>query len=203
MSLYGSHPRRLVFSNAMGLLRSDYHTEDNNTKTAEDTLVDVQKYSESVGIPYSYVLLDSWWYYKGNNSGVTVWDVRPTTAFFSGPSYDPLPSPSVLWRMCSDIGGVCRSGQARPDVFPDGLAGFFRKTHWPTMLHNRMWATDSNYSKANGGQYIFINDGSDVRAASAPIPPSFYVFARLWSAQNCFMWIFRCLSRTINSSGTT
>lgn len=57
------------------LSRSDYHTEDNNTKTAEDTLVDVQKYSESVGIPYSYVLLDSWWYYKGNNAGVTVWDV--------------------------------------------------------------------------------------------------------------------------------
>jgi hypothetical protein len=81
--------------------------------------------------------------------------------------------------MCSDSCGVCHSGQARPDVFPDGLAGFFRKTQWPTMLHNRMWATDSNYSKANGGQYTFINDGSDVRAASALIPPSFYVLVRL------------------------
>jgi hypothetical protein len=30
------------------------------------------------------------------------------------------------------------------------------------MLHNRMWATDSNYSTANGGQYTFIDDGSDV-----------------------------------------
>ena len=124
------------------LARSDYHTEDNNTKTAEDTLVDVQKYAASVGIPYSYVLLDSWWYYKGNDAGVTVWN-------------------------------------ARPDVFPDGLAGFFRKTHWPTMLHNRMWATDSNYSTANGGQYTFINDGSDVRAACAPISLSYHALVRL------------------------
>ena len=29
---------------------------------------------------------------------------------------------------------------ARPDVFPDGLAGFHEKTGWPTMLHNRMWS---------------------------------------------------------------
>lgn len=87
--------------------------------------MDVQKYAEGVGIPYSYVLLDSWWYYKGKNSGVTVWD-------------------------------------ARPDVFPDGLTGFYEKTLWPTMLHNRMWAPDSNYSKVNGGQYTFIDDGSEV-----------------------------------------
>ena len=51
---------------------------------------------------------------------------------------------------------------ARPDVFPDGLSGFFEKTKWPQMLHNRMWATDSNYSKANGGQYTFVDDGSEV-----------------------------------------
>ena len=78
-----------------------YKTEAN--KTSEQTLIDVQKNAEAQGVPYSYVLLDSWWYYKGPGSGVTLWD-------------------------------------ARPDVFPDGLAGFHEKTGWPTMLHNRMWS---------------------------------------------------------------
>jgi len=55
--------QRLGFSTDNGAYYY-YHTEENNTKTAEQTLVDVQKYGESVGIPYSYILLDSWWYYK-------------------------------------------------------------------------------------------------------------------------------------------
>ena len=100
-----------------------YKTEAN--KTSEQTLIDVQKNAEAQGVPYSYVLLDSWWYYKGPGAGVTLWD-------------------------------------ARPDVFPDGLAGFHAKTGWPTMLHNRMWSPHTNYSAKNSGTYNFIHDGSDV-----------------------------------------
>ena len=48
-----------------------YKTEAN--KTSEQTLIDVQKNAEAQGVPYSYVLLDSWWYYKGPGAGVTLW----------------------------------------------------------------------------------------------------------------------------------
>lgn len=43
----------------------------------QDTLIEVKKYSDSVKIPYSYVLIDSWWYYKGANGGVSEWTARP------------------------------------------------------------------------------------------------------------------------------
>lgn len=43
----------------------------------EETLIEVKKYSDSIGIPYTYVLLDSWWYYKGENGGVSEWAARP------------------------------------------------------------------------------------------------------------------------------
>eukprot|EP00039_Didymoeca_costata_P026389 m.15829 g.15829 ORF g.15829 m.15829 type:complete len:770 (+) comp5505_c0_seq1:20-2329(+) len=46
-------------------------------KTYEQTLIDVKKYADSEGIPYKYVLLDSWWYYQGVGSGVTNWVGRP------------------------------------------------------------------------------------------------------------------------------
>jgi len=40
----------------------------------EETLKQVKKYSQTVGIPYNYVLLDSWWYYQGTETGVTRWE---------------------------------------------------------------------------------------------------------------------------------
>jgi hypothetical protein len=98
-----------------------YQTEKN--KNYEDTLIDVLAYAKKESIPYKYVLLDSWWYFKGGD-GVKTWE-------------------------------------ARPDIFPDGIAGFWKKTKWPTQLHNRMWSTDTTYAKQNGGKYNFIIDGSE------------------------------------------
>ena len=37
------------------------------------TLSDVKKYADSQKLPYKYILLDSWWYYKGENGGVSEW----------------------------------------------------------------------------------------------------------------------------------
>ncbi len=31
----------------------------------EQTLVAVKAYADSLSVPFKYVLLDSWWYYKG------------------------------------------------------------------------------------------------------------------------------------------
>ncbi|XP_046547807.1 uncharacterized protein LOC124257721 [Haliotis rubra] len=53
-----------------------YHTEDNTTDY-EQTLIDVKSYSDQIGIPYKYMQLDSWWYYKGPQNGVTSWTAMP------------------------------------------------------------------------------------------------------------------------------
>ena len=52
-----------------------YNTEPG--KDYGETLVDVKKYSDEIGVPYAYVLLDSWWYYKGSNGGISNWTARP------------------------------------------------------------------------------------------------------------------------------
>eukprot|EP01060_Flectonema_neradi_P036317 TRINITY_DN694_c0_g1_i1.p1 TRINITY_DN694_c0_g1~~TRINITY_DN694_c0_g1_i1.p1 ORF type:complete len:723 (+),score=190.92 TRINITY_DN694_c0_g1_i1:41-2209(+) len=51
-----------------------YHTEDK--MNYHDTLVAVQKKAEAEGIPLKFVLLDSWWYFKGTGGGVANWTVR-------------------------------------------------------------------------------------------------------------------------------
>jgi hypothetical protein len=52
-----------------------YHTAGNSTY--QDTLTMVHKYATANQIPYAYVLLDSWWYYRGITNGVTNWTERP------------------------------------------------------------------------------------------------------------------------------
>ena len=52
-----------------------YHTH--NQSNYQQTLVDVHRYASSIHVPYKYVLLDSWWYYRGDNGGVTNWTARP------------------------------------------------------------------------------------------------------------------------------
>jgi hypothetical protein len=45
-------------------------------KDYEQTMVAVKEDADARGIPYKYVLLDSWWYYKGENGGVSEWAAR-------------------------------------------------------------------------------------------------------------------------------
>ncbi|XP_070576651.1 uncharacterized protein [Ptychodera flava] len=52
-----------------------YNTEPD--KNYEDTLIDVKNYADSLSIPYRYMQIDSWWYYKGLNGGVKNWTARP------------------------------------------------------------------------------------------------------------------------------
>ncbi|XP_071097695.1 uncharacterized protein [Haliotis cracherodii] len=54
-----------------------YHTE-NNVTDYEQTLIDVKAYSDQMGVPYKYMQLDSWWYYKGGLNGVTSWSAMPS-----------------------------------------------------------------------------------------------------------------------------
>ena len=44
--------------------------------TMQDTLLLVKDNAEKTGLPFVYILLDSWWYYRGINNGVTNWTAR-------------------------------------------------------------------------------------------------------------------------------
>lgn len=53
-----------------------YYTTANYSDYSQ-VLGAVYNYSVALGIPYKYVLLDSWWYYKGIGGGVANWTARP------------------------------------------------------------------------------------------------------------------------------
>lgn len=61
-----------------------YYHVDNETgrwkqaESFEKTQIDVKAYADSEGIPYRYILLDSWWYPKDEHGGVTTWTADPT-----------------------------------------------------------------------------------------------------------------------------
>lgn len=51
------------------------HTEPG--RNYQQTLTDVYKYAEESDIPYKFILLDSWWYFKGERDGVLNWTAMP------------------------------------------------------------------------------------------------------------------------------
>ena len=53
-----------------------YYTEPN--KTYQDTVLDIHAYHEQSKIPTRYILLDSWWYYRGAFGGVSNWTAMPS-----------------------------------------------------------------------------------------------------------------------------
>ena len=52
-----------------------YHTEAG--KNYQETMLDVARYHEEIGLPSKWLLMDSWWYYKGADGGVKNWTARP------------------------------------------------------------------------------------------------------------------------------
>lgn len=42
----------------------------------EETILKLHAYTTVNKIPYQYIQLDSWWYYRGENGGVTEWSPR-------------------------------------------------------------------------------------------------------------------------------
>lgn len=100
-----------------------YHTEPK--KNYQETLRDARADHVRAGLPFHYMQLDSWWYPKGKDGGVTRWE-------------------------------------ARPDVFPDGVAGLHQTLGLPFVMHNRWWSPTTDYAKT----YPFIvNAGSAIPIA--------------------------------------
>ena len=64
-------------------------------------------------------------------------------------------------------GGGVQRWDARPSVFPHGLAALHSETGWKQMLHNRYWDPDTTYSKQNGGQVSHV----DLKQGGLDPPP--------------------------------
>ncbi|XP_063423508.1 uncharacterized protein LOC134707561 isoform X1 [Mytilus trossulus] len=55
-----------------------YYYNPEKNKTYEQTMLDVKQYSVEQHIPYKYLQLDSWWYYKSKNfEALKEWTARP------------------------------------------------------------------------------------------------------------------------------
>lgn len=88
------------------------------------------------------MLLDSWWYFKGNGGGVSNWT-------------------------------------ARPDIFTGGNAGIaalVARTGWKVTAHNRYWADNTVYAKANGGEWDFYIDPPSRGGMSLPLQQEFWTW---------------------------
>lgn len=48
-------------------------------KDYQDAMEGVYEYSKAEGIPYKHILLDSWWYAKGDGGGLKEWDATNAT----------------------------------------------------------------------------------------------------------------------------
>eukprot|EP00927_Polykrikos_kofoidii_P020312 TRINITY_DN19609_c0_g1_i1.p1 TRINITY_DN19609_c0_g1~~TRINITY_DN19609_c0_g1_i1.p1 ORF type:complete len:897 (-),score=123.03 TRINITY_DN19609_c0_g1_i1:77-2767(-) len=84
-------------------------------KTYEDVLPKVKAYHDELGVPFKHWQFDSWFYPK--NGGV-----------------DP-----------GGGGGAVTNWTSKPDIFPHGMAHIQSLLGVPMIMHNRQWATNSDY----------------------------------------------------------
>ena len=70
--------------------------------------------------------MDSWWYFK------------------SGPQKTGI---GVLDWVRNLMGGGVIKWEARPDLLPDGMAGFQKKLGLPLVAHNRWYDVNTEYKK--------------------------------------------------------
>ena len=62
-----------------GIVIGRYYNTGPTATTEEEALKQVHDNANASGIPFSYILLDSWWYYKGVGNGVKNWTATPDT----------------------------------------------------------------------------------------------------------------------------
>ena len=95
-----------------------YYYPGPHRKNYQQLMPALKRYADSARLPYAYIQLDSWWYYRADEkdtagvplSGVTNWT-------------------------------------AMPSVFPEGLPAVLNATRWPVMAHNRYWAWSNVYAR--------------------------------------------------------
>ncbi len=125
-----------------------YYYKTEKGMNYEQTLLEVKKYADQLGVPFGYFQIDSWWYLKSTDKRT---------------GFAPLD-----WVKNLMGGGVIR-WEARPDVFPKGVKGFQEKLSLPLIAHNRWYDKNTEYKK----EYKFV-DGLGNRNPSFPLEERFW-----------------------------
>ncbi len=112
-----------------------YYYNFDLAKGYEQTLLDLKKHWDEIGLPIHYLQLDSWWYPKSFNSVQAGTSNKPR-------SKDPK-IPAGTWNR---YGGLLEY-TPHPDLFPKGLTEFREKIGIPFITHNRWIDPESVYRK--------------------------------------------------------
>ena len=125
-------------------------------KTYEDTLIDVKVYADSVQIPYKYVLLDSWWYYRGVGAGVSDWVGRPDVfphgmAYLRNKTGWPIMGHNRYWAV-DNIYATANGGNYDFVIEKKGAGKDYTNFAWPT--EQRFW-DDLLYNATQWGLKIY------------------------------------------------
>lgn len=117
-----------------------YNTEPGTNY--ETTILDLKAYTVQKKIPIRWILYDSWFYSKSNDTGHGMMD----------PAH-----------------GCLNWSDADPKIFPSGLRYMYDQTNWPVVAHARAWAKDNVYATQNGGKYDFV-EGVDLQNQTIALP---------------------------------
>ena len=84
------------------------------------------------------------------------------------------------WWYFKGLADGVKNYTAQPSVFPNGLDNLHQKTGWPFSTHNRYWAGNTDYAKANGGQFDFIIEGAIALPQSSEFFDQLFKDAAKW-----------------------
>jgi len=166
-----------------------YYTEPH--KNYQETMIDVKAYHDSVGLPTKWVLLDSWWYYKGANGGVKNWTARPDI-FPNGTQYVheqtkwQIQAHNRYWSTDNDYRSMytfnCSSVDCLPEQYSFWEYLFDINEDWGLTVYEQDWLsksedsvpavqTDANFGRAwlmQMGQSAYQHDLSIQYCMSYP-----------------------------------
>jgi len=134
-----------------------YLTEEN--KTYEDTIIDVKKYADKVGIPYRQWLMDSWWYFKGTGDGVKNWTAM-SSIFPHGIEF--------VFDNTEQMPIVAHNRTFYTRIFTK------KKKRYDTHTHTGYWSANTDYAKQNGGEFEFIIEPDSHQGLAMPTEQKFW-----------------------------
>ena len=148
------------------------------------TLIDVKKYAESVGIPYKYILLDSWWYYQGVGGGVTNWIGRPDVfpngnSFLRNATGWPIMGHNRYWAI-DNVYWTGNGGDYDFVVEDKSKDPKFHNFAWPT--EQRFW-DDLMYNSSQWGLFQYEQDWLDTEYDNVIYLNTNATAARIWLEQ--------------------
>jgi hypothetical protein len=182
-------------------------------------LLEVSAYAKTQGIPYRGVLLDSWWCVAHPRarrtpalsisaySGTSI----PPKIYFQFSTIPPSSSPPhpPRCRYFKGVGDGVYNWTAMPSVFAGGNLGIremVNQTGWQITAHNRYWSADTNYAKANGGDWDFyVDPKGQGNNMAVPLQQSFWemLLSSSWTEwgtsgtyeQDWCVWVVDTLAR--------